>query len=150
RLEDPLLLDLLELAPELRPSSLHRTRRLRRTRPEREVLDLDRSAVGEHHRALDRVLELADVARPGMGLERIDCGLAEDDPSAAPDLPRDPFGEGLRQREDLLDAIAERRDPERHPIESIVQIAAEAPPIALGLEITVGRRDEAHVDLPRL
>jgi hypothetical protein len=37
---------------------------------EREVLREDRRARAEHHRALDGVAELADVARPAVALEQ--------------------------------------------------------------------------------
>ena len=47
-------------------------------------------------------------------------------------------------------AIAQRREVDRHDVEPIEEILAEAPRLDLGLEIAVGRGDDAHVDAVRL
>ena len=96
RVEDPAPLEVVELAPQItaarggRHASVacratgrgrggrwglgdRRTDRLRRrTRVEQEVLGQQRASASQHHRSLDRVAQLADVARPAMRRERGD------------------------------------------------------------------------------
>ena len=106
------------------------------------------SAFGdERRRLLDHVLELADVAGPGvldearhrLGRERLRRAGA---PGEA--------GEEVRGEErDVLAALAQRRDPDRHHGEPVVEVLAEA---ALGdraAQVLVRRRDDPHVDLDR-
>src|SRR6185312_10976150 len=54
-----------------------------------------------------------------------------------------------RQRHDLAGALAQRRDHERDAVEPIVEILTERAARHLGVEVAVGRGDEAHVDRQR-
>src|SRR5262249_16469463 len=67
--QDVIALDVLE---PLRSTSWHRAAQRRR-----QVLEIDRAAAGEDHRALERVAQLAHVARPVVLLERGDDATVE-------------------------------------------------------------------------
>ena len=56
----------------------------------------------------------------------------------------------MGQRGDVLAALAQGRDRERHPCEAEEQVAAEGAALDLACEIAVGRGDETNVDWSRL
>ena len=135
-------------------------RRLRRERPRaRRLAPLDhrrgdarqrRLAGGEDGElAVERVHELADVARPVVRLERGEHGRR--DPDAAPG----PLGVeaelGLDEERDVAPALAERRELEADHAEPVVEVEPEAPERHRLGEIAVRRRDDprADVDVPR-
>ena len=100
--------------------------------------------------ALDHVLQLAHVARPGV--------LPRARPAPTASKPRTALAGGavelgdevLDQARQILEAIAQRRQRDREDVEPVVEILAE---LALGdqlLEVAVGRRDHAHVDVDGL
>ena len=108
----------------------------------------DRIAANHHDGALDHVLELAHVARPvpaaklllrcGRQLRRIHAVVAR---VALDEMPR--------QREDVLDALAQGLHVQREHVEAVVEVLAEASARDLGGEVAVGRGQHAHVDLER-
>ena len=49
-----------------------------------------------------------------------------------------------------LAPLAQRRDAQRHHLEAVVEVLAEAPLGDLLLEVAVGGRDQAEVDLDQL
>src|SRR6266852_1677594 len=53
----------------------------------------------------------------------------------------------MRQRQDVLAALAQRRDPERDHAQAEVQVGAEAPRRYFAAELTVGCRDDSNVHL---
>ena len=119
--------------------------------PEVEVGGGDLGAAREDDRALDDVLELAHVARPGVAGQR---GHAPRRRGRAPCLPvarRELLRRSARPARGMsLGAIAQRRQRDREDVEPVVEVLAE---LAVGdqlLEVAVGRRDDAHVDLDRL
>ena len=83
-----------------------------------------RRAVGEDHRPLDHVLQLADVPRPVVGDQGLDRLVVD-----VADRPADPLGvpaeEVHGQLEDVLLALAERRRPDRDHVEPVEQVLAE-------------------------
>ncbi len=97
---------------------------------------------------LDDVLELAHVAAPWPRLERLD---------GAPAPPRHrraglpvpcPVGlqEMLRQQRDVLRPLPERRNPDRHHRQTMIEVLTK---LAFGnqrLEITRRRRNDPHID----
>ena len=73
----------------------------------------------QQHRTLDRVRELADVTRPVVALEqRLRAGVE------AVDLflqrAREPVDESVRQRHDIVLALTQRRQLDRHDVQAIV------------------------------
>ena len=111
----------------------------------RQIARLDLLPVGEDGGALDHVLQLADVARPAVGVEaqqRRRRHARRPRPGAAP--PRQEVGDQLG---DVLLALAQRRQLDRHDGEAVVEILAELPVADELAQVLVGRRQDAHVDL---
>ena len=112
--------------------------------------DVDLVALGEHQRLLDDVLQLAHVAGPA------------DRWQAAPARRRRCRSRaGLVRLPSLSMKWATRRGmsslrsrsggtTQRHDVQPVEQILAEAALGDLGLDVAVGRRDDAHVDLDGL
>ena len=107
-------------------------------------------AARQDHRALDDVLELAHVARPGVRRPAT--------PARAGSMPRTRlpmvcayfWTKCSHEQRDVAGPVAQRRQRDREDVEPVVEILAE---LAVGdqlLEIAVGRRHHAHVDLDRL
>lgn len=55
-----------------------------------------------------------------------------------------------REREHVLRPVTERRDLDRHHLESVVEVLAEATFPDEGEQVAVGARDDANVDAERL
>src|SRR5262245_30725178 len=106
----------------------------------------DRLALAHQHGALDGVLELAHVAWPAVFLERLHRVGAE-----AGDLASQLLGEVpeevLRQRQDVLAPLAERRYRQVDDVQAVVEVLPEPALLDGGLEIDVGGGDDAHVHL---
>ena len=114
--------------------------------PEVEVLGADRRAAREDHRALDDVLDLAHVARPvvlAQLLHAVGCEARRRHAHLAREL-RD---EVVRERPEVVEAIAQRRQVDREHVEPVVEVLAELALLDHLLEVAVRRRHEANVDL---
>ena len=109
-----------------------------------QAVDRDRLAVLDGHDALDDVLELADVARPGIALEQAD------------DVGREPlrllahlvavFLEEVGDEDgDVLDPFAERRHVDGDDVQAVEELLAELPLGDPLLEVQVRRGDDADV-----
>ena len=97
--------------------------------------DLQRRARREDDRALDDVLQLADVARPGVAHQGVhDRGRDGLDLPAHP--PGEPLGEMADQQRDVVAALAQRRQHDREDVQAVVEVAAEA---AVGRPSAPGR-----------
>src|SRR5216683_7128147 len=113
----------------------------------RQPLEADRVGRGEVDLVLDPVLQLADVAGPGVRLQ----GAQRLVPEAA-ELP--PVGrrvlaqEALAQRADVLAALAEWRDGGVQHVEPVEEIGAEAPCRDRVAQGNVAGRDDPRVDRP--
>ena len=118
--------------------------RLRESQVERQVLAPKHGAPGEHDRALDDVLHLADVARPVVARE--DLERAGRHPAhVAVELARVLGEEVVDEQGDVVAPLAERGDRDGHDVEPVVEVLAE-PALAHGLpEVDVGGGDHAHV-----
>ena len=112
---------------------------------EADVGRRDRQAVGHDHRALDHVLELADVARPRMRLDRGDR-VGQDRHRAAALLGGELAHERMREQRRIALAVAQRRDLDDDLGQPIVEVLAEAARRDLVLQVLVRRADDAHVD----
>src|SRR5262249_45227425 len=114
-----------------------------------QVLGPEERAVAEDQPLLDSVLELPDVARPRALLYRRQRLRGE-----ALHLRGELLGvlreERLGDDEDVVPALAERRQVDVDDVEPVVEVLAEASPADLLLEDAVGRGDDPDVDLLRL
>src|SRR6185503_10621047 len=93
-----------------------------------------------------RVLQLAHVAGPGVAEEEFPR-LGGHAPNRLLLLLRLEVEEVLREKEDVLAALAERRQFHGYDVEAIEEVLAEPSRLHLGLEIAVRRGDEPDVDL---
>src|SRR6185295_2073924 len=105
-------------------------------------------SIGQHDRTEYRVLELADVARPGIAGEQFERVLANGI-DAAP-LLRGKAGEEMQgELRHVLETLAQGWDPERKHVEPIVEIFAEPTFLHELDHVAVGGRDQAEIDLYR-
>ncbi len=102
------------------------------------------ATVGHDHGVLHRVAELADVAGPRVGAERLEDVHAEAR-ARQPQVLRDADGEELREQDDLGRTFAQRRDLERERTDAIIEVLTEAPRLDLAAQVAVRRADDAHV-----
>ena len=100
----------------------------------------------QDHRPLDDVLQLPDIARPAPSLQRVHH-LLRDGRNLAPHAPRTLPREMQRQRGNVVDTLAQRRDRHRKDIQAIVEIGSERSVFDHLHEIAVRRRDDPHVHL---
>src|SRR5262249_38604179 len=127
-------------------------RRRRRRRPPpvcphpENVVESELAASTEDDGALDDVLELAHVARPFVSAERRLLLLCQLGRRRDANFLRDEADEMRGQREDVLLALAERRDREREDAQPVVEVLTESSGAYVAAEIAVRRRDDAHVD----
>ena len=63
--------------------------------------------------------------------------------------PGVPIHEKVRQTADLVAALTQRRDRDFDDFQPVIQIFAELPANQHRLEITIGRGDDADVDVDR-
>jgi hypothetical protein len=116
---------------------------------EGEVLGADLVAVAQDDGPLDGVLQLADVAGPGVAGQLGAGGVAE-----AGDLGvvllDEAAQEVLGEQQGVAAAQAQRRQLDVHDVEAIIKVLAEAALADVLGEVAVGGGDEAHVDLDRL
>ena len=69
------------------------------------------AAVAQDRRALDGVAQLADVARPSVGQQRL-CASRAMSPRPAADSAADLVQESLGKRQDVVAPLAQRRQPD--------------------------------------
>src|SRR5580765_7042832 len=146
RAQDVAALDLAERKPGLEHSGNHRRWRggPARELPGEEVPIGQGVALGEHHRLLQEVLELSDVARPRESHHALERRRRD---------PRDALAvegcealqEVIDQVRDVLDALAERGHLDHEHGDSIVEILAERSLRHGRSQVLVGRGDQADV-----
>src|SRR5690606_17914791 len=106
-------------------------------------------AVAEEQAALDDVLELADVAGPGMPEEALHRAVGHP-AHVLLELGAEVAEEVLDQERDVALALAQRRQAHLDHVEPVVEVLAEAALPDLLQQIAVGRRDQPYVDLDGL
>ncbi len=110
---------------------------------------LEGAVRGQDQRALDGVRELSNVARPRRSLER--AALLTSERRRHEVVPRArPQQQRLGDRDDVLDALSQRRHPRLDDAQSVVQILAKSPFAHERFERAVGGGDDAHVGEARL
>src|SRR5688500_6040684 len=113
-----------------------------------ERVRLEDRIPAQDHRALDGVLQLTNVPRPRVGREEREC-LRGDACDLLSDLRRRSRREAVCQHRNVLRAIPERRDHDRHDAQPIVEVLPERSGRRIRREVAVRGRDHAHVDADR-
>ena len=109
----------------------------------------DPRAARHHHRTLHRVLQLADVARPGVRRER-SLGArrkAGHGSSVAGCLPPQKVP---GQQGDVFAAVSKRRELQLDGVQPVEQVFAEVTSGHRLAEVGVGGGDDAHIHVPHL
>src|SRR5205814_2092406 len=113
-----------------------------------QVGDADLAFAFQHREPLHEVLELADIAWPGVPLERLDPVGGETERSLlAAVVARQEVG---REQRNVAAALSKGRNDERDDVEPVEQVTAERSVRDRRLQVLVRRRDEAEVDGFRL
>src|SRR5581483_4702730 len=100
--------------------------------------------------ALDRVLERPHVPGPLVAADRVERLFRESDQQLASGTRARRAEEMRRELLDVLDALAKRGQSDVDHVEAVVEILAEAPGGDLDLEIAMGCRDDANVEVVAL
>src|SRR5260221_14098376 len=111
------------------------------------ALGLPRAIEGAADRAFDDVAQLADIAGPGVVLERGGRARAEPGEILAAELAAHRAGEMRGEQRDILEALAQRRDGDDIEGEAVEQIGTE---LSLGGEtrqVEIGGADDTYVHL---
>ena len=104
------------------------------------------AAVAEDGRPLEHVPKLADVSGPGVSEERL-LRVAGDPGRGTAQLGADLLEECSREGQDVLRALAQRRDPDLEDGEPVVEIFAERAACHGRSQVAVGSGDDADVGL---
>ncbi len=105
-----------------------------------------RVAPGQDHQPLHVVAQLAHVAGPVVRLQH-GHGVLADEPARQAGAERDLLHEIFDQQRDVLATLGQRRHPDRHHGEAVVEVLAELAGRDLRFDVAAGRRDDADVDL---
>src|SRR5690349_2603106 len=98
---------------------------------------------------LNEVFQLANVARPRITSQKLQCVFSEFDVWAA--FLFQPFFEEMPgQKGDILTAFTERRKKERNDIDAVVEVFSKLSFSNEVVKIFVRRRHNADIDLDRL
>ena len=111
----------------------------------RQMLELDRRAGDGHDQTLDHVLELANIARPGVlgqRLHRLRRDAVDSRAARCGELRE----ELVHKHRNVFSTITQRRNDYVNDVEAIEQILAERPLLDHFSQVTVGRSDHTHVD----
>src|SRR5712691_4693664 len=130
--------------------SLARPERHRRglLQVQRKMSNLDLATRGQHHRALDDVLELAQIAGPRIALEEVERFRGEA-VHALVDLGLGLAKEMMGEHGNVLGPVAQRRKGDGERVEAVEEILPELADGERLLEITIGGGDDAHPNLAR-
>src|ERR1017187_6862306 len=96
--------------------------------------------------AFDHVLQLADIAGPVIRHQLGDPGIGDVAHAVARIRPQ--LGdEVLRQKRNILFALAQRRNVHGHHVEAVIEVLAKGALLKRGAQILVGGGHHAHVDM---
>ena len=98
----------------------------------------------EDDRALNDVLELPDVARPGVPAQ-ISHGRAGNGLERFVHAPRKLAREGPDQKRNVLRPVSKRGDPDGKDVQTVEEIGPEHPPLDHRSQVAVRRRDHPDV-----
>ena len=105
-------------------------------------------AVAHDNGAINRVLQLADIAGP-LELRQVSHGLAANAGDEAIFFGAEPRQEVPQQMRDVFTPHPQRRDCQRQDVKAIEQILPEMPALHAIEQFAIGRGDDADVDLHR-
>src|SRR4051812_5217582 len=114
----------------------------------KDVAQTERRPVRNQDCLLEDVLQLANVARPVVRLQRLDRCAGKLQHRAA-HLLAEVDDERMRERRDVLAALPQRRHGDGEDVEAIPEVFSEAARGHLPGQVAVGRRDDADVDVER-
>ena len=120
--------------------AIRRRRRWHRRRGDgqRQMLRRDEAAVAQNRRSLEDVPQFSNVSRPVV-LDQQLPGVARNPAGGLP-RPRPISSEKrLAERQDVIAAISQRRQPDREHVEPIIEIFAELPVGDPALKVTIRR-----------
>src|ERR1041385_652826 len=102
--------------------------------------------VGRHDDgALDRVAELADIADPRVSAQQLEGAIGDRVDVLAVALAE--LTDEMRgEQEEVVPPLRQRREPDGHDGETVVEIFAEPSLLDRVFEIAIGRGDEPDVD----
>src|SRR5437016_8552570 len=112
-----------------------------------QVLGGEHLLLRERDAAFERVRQLAHVAGPVIGAQPRERLLGDPGHRLAALTRRAPH-QVIDEQRNVLAPLAQRRELERHHLQAIVEVLAEAPLLDGSRQLAVGRRDDAHVDGP--
>ena len=115
----------------------------------REIRQAELIGLAHDDGAIDRVLELADVAGP-IELREMGHGLAADAGDGAVFLGGKARQEMPQQMRDVFAPQSQRRDRQRQHVQPVEQVLAERAALHEVEQFAVGRGNNADVDLHRL
>ena len=116
---------------------------------ERQVLHADLPTFGEDHCPLDHILQLAHVPAPLVTQHRPHRTVA--DPfNLLVQLAHVLVHEMMHEQRQVLLALAQWRQLERYHLQPIQQVFAKLPVVDHLVQITIRRRDDAHLDRARM
>src|ERR1700722_13597434 len=108
----------------------------------RQIVDTHGVELGEGGGSLDAVLELADVAGPGVTGEALGGGARQPDDA----LGFAAMQEALREQEHVVLPLPQRGDLNLDDVDAVIEVLPEAALLDLGVEVAVGRGDDARVE----
>src|SRR5579862_7184 len=112
---------------------------------EAKISCFDLAAARHQHRALDGVVQLADVARPWMLQHRLNGPAVDSLHLLAVAL--NIAGEEVRgQGRDIFAAFTQRRQVNLYGVEAEEQVGAESAALDFGVQISIGSGEHAGVD----
>ena len=126
-------------------------RRFAQDRPAQEnIVGLDAVTGTEQHCPFNDVPQLADVARPRMGLH-FRVGFGGKPLRLAVKFAVELLEEMVRKERDILAAFPQRRDHDRHDAQAIIEILTKLTALNGLFEVAVRRGDDPdiHVDIHR-
>ena len=116
--------------------------------PSRRSMLVSMRTFGQQHRALDGVLQLADVAGPVVAHQQLQRVGRQAVDAASSARRRSGAGRTSPARDVVL-ALAQRRHVDRDDVEAVVEVLAELPVGDHLRQVAVGRRDDADVGAQR-
>src|SRR5262249_30683423 len=122
--------------------------RCRARRDETQMSSMDRVAVYQDDRALDTVLQFADVAAPRMSAQGFDRRWREDQRFLV-HVPAEPLDKVPGEGRDIAEPITQRGNADRKDGEPKKQILAVLPGGYRLAQIAVGGGNDPDVDLQR-
>jgi hypothetical protein len=114
---------------------------------EAERIGGDRRRLREKGNALDHIGQLPDVPRPAMRPERGN-GISGEALRGEPIVSTGSAEKLLDQKDQVVTALAQRRNTERHHGQPVVEVLAESPSPDGGLEVLARGGDDPDVDGP--